>query len=1074
MLRRANSQSTDRLSRRKSTSSIHPKQSHIDPEVARRQAQAAATYAFARAYERGNAEIRRSGEVSRDNSILDQRRVPNQNGETDQGGRGVRRQQSVRFMGPEAITGRRSIGTRAMQGSLEDKAAIVLLRPRALTNNVPIPAAYRPPSRSSSIGKTSIGKGTAQSIVTALAAYDEYYTREDDIASTPSSYRRMRKSKSTRTLSSPSKVAKVPLKDIITGNDYNTRIWNRVPWIPSQQHEAALRAPKSMSFLRGGREHMAPAVREDHDNAVQMARDKFLHQIEQQRLREQPSFLFRAKAKREEKPFPQSVRSGSTNSYGIPVGSANQINQPKDGSLRTKARKASQTIQKKLKELFRRGGDQVEEAKIPDQQVEARTSHGSRSYVTVAKVRQDEFVDIPHPDEATVSRVAPRLPPLHTVLSCQQLKSRNGSVRSQRSNGSGESRVTSWTSTVDNTATSRQAQAEREAQRLSIIQENGAHVSSASFARLGISNQLSAYPMFHRPRSAQRRGGPHPGPVDSQKVYSALMKRLDENSPMAKLEEQRIISGEKSGPAMRIPPRSTSVSSCHSSRGTRTPATIRYVQDDAAEWNDEKQKRDDTVTSLPQEDDDVFSPKPLLNTGDMMRYRDGRSGSSMQRTVTSRVPSSVAYPLLNASEQVLLPPQQQATRNELLMKPSKALRETRSTFFGNSSFTVNRSTSPYRRALAEADYNPAVITGELLIGSGPNRILFAPPVVHCSDPKEVVTGEPAKSDEAYTESVYSRTTSGRVPGAESSQSLGVFQDDFRFGNSGSVVLGDRKTYKPTGPTKSRKPSSASVEKKESLTPEAIMIERSKETHGMISINYALPSMPKYFGHFREHAQITDEETEVSQRKIGMKTQPIGILQQNFPQITQLKPILKHKSSTPLDGFPMPPPPPPPLPPPLPLRSPLRPTQSRSSLRSVDATSTQRTLSAPSSIVKQRSFNGHKLLRPNSLTNINRVDTPAKLIKRTGRPSNNYDPSPGIGAAVERQFGSAGSRTPYSGAENYSPADAARSEHHGSTNAGHRGTRATEAQAMGSRVMVDMFLSSRRRRVAGSDESNAFL
>ena len=59
---------------------------------------------------------------------------------------------------------------------------------------------------------------------------------------------------------------------------------------------------------------MTPAVREDHDNAVQMARDKFLYQIEQQRLREQPSFIFRAKARRKEKPFRQSVRSGSTNS----------------------------------------------------------------------------------------------------------------------------------------------------------------------------------------------------------------------------------------------------------------------------------------------------------------------------------------------------------------------------------------------------------------------------------------------------------------------------------------------------------------------------------------------------------------------------------------------------------------------------------------------------------------------------------------------------------------------------------------------------------------------------------------
>ena len=317
MFRRANCKSSNRLSRRKSTSSIPTKQDYIDPEAARQQAQAAATYAFARAYERGNAEMGRSGNVSGSNDMLGQRRVPDQNNEADQRGRGVRRQRSVRFTGPEAVPGGRSIGPKALQRSLEDKATIASLRPRALTNNLPVPAAYRPPSRSSSIGKASIGKRATQSIMTALAAYDEYYTQEDDIASTPSSYRRMRKSKSTRTLASPSKAAKLPFNDITSGNDYNTRIWNRVPWIPGQQNEVALRAPKSMSFLRGGREHMTPVVREDHDKAVQMARDKFLHQIEQQRLREQPSFLFRSKPRREEKPFRQSVRSGSTNSYGI-------------------------------------------------------------------------------------------------------------------------------------------------------------------------------------------------------------------------------------------------------------------------------------------------------------------------------------------------------------------------------------------------------------------------------------------------------------------------------------------------------------------------------------------------------------------------------------------------------------------------------------------------------------------------------------------------------------------------------------------------------------------------------------
>ena len=241
-------------------------------------------------------------------------------------------------------------------------------------------------------------------------------------------------------------------------------------------------------------------------------------------------------------------------------------------------------------------------------------------------------------DTATISRVASWQPSVHTVASSQQLKSCNGSVRSQRSDGSGKSRVTSWTGTVDNTVTSRHAQAEREAQRLSIIQENGTHVSSASFARLGVFNQFSAYPMCHRPRSAQKCGGTRPGQVDSQKVYSALMKRLDENSPKAKLETQSILSGEKSGSAMRIPPRSTSVSSRHSSRGTRTPATIRHVQDDAAEWNDERHRHDDTVTSLPHEDDDVFSPKPPLDIGASSGSQDTRSGSIVRRTMTSRIP----------------------------------------------------------------------------------------------------------------------------------------------------------------------------------------------------------------------------------------------------------------------------------------------------------------------------------------------------------------------------------------------------------------------------------------------------
>jgi hypothetical protein len=466
----------------------------------------------------------------------------------------------------------------------------------------------------------------------------------------------------------------------------------------------------------------------------------------------------------------------------------------------------------------------------------------------------------------------------------------------------------------------------------------------------------------------------------------------------------------------------------------------------------------------------VFSPRPPSGSPPSRTDSGSHIDPSSPPLGASQDLVQDAYRPIKFKEATGITPQQMAARNEPLIKPSKVLRETRSTFFGNSTLTTRRSTSPYRRALAEADYSPVVITSEEPVGPSP-RVIFPPPVLTCSDPQGSEIRKHADKGKAYTESVYSRTTSGHPPAAESSQSLAFVDGDFPFRKGSSVILVDRATYRPAPPMHRVTSPAGSVEWKGWLSAGVTALKKSKETDDTIQINYALPSMPKSFGHMREHAQITDEDVGVSQPKVHLPKQPVGIIQQNLPQTIQLKPILKQNVSTPLANIPIPPPLPPP---PLPIRSPIRLTQSRTSLRSVDTINTNRTMSVTSSSMKQTQVNGKKMRRPRSSTNVLTADKSTKLVKRSGVRLHNNQPSPGISSAVEKQFGSVGSRTQYSGRENYSPADVLRDEQYNADGAGLMGPGEADTQATGSKRMVDLFLSSRRKRVAGSDESTAFL
>ncbi|CZS91659.1 hypothetical protein WAI453_011846 [Rhynchosporium graminicola] len=1138
--------SSKALDRRKSTSSVQSKHDSIDPKLARQHAHTAATLAFARARERTSADMGHSGGgLSRSNTAnarQPDRYISAPHSSTDENGDhpAIKRQHSVRFVGPTGIHRSQSLGTRATQNPLQHKLSNATLRPMAITTNAPVPAAYRPPSRSSSIGKASIRGGTVSQYVTE-DAFDEYYTREDDIASTPSSYRRVRRSKSMFSpLKAPSVFYTNGTPDRPESSYMGGRTAASYSQTPSTQpKQSALRAPKSMSFLKGRRDHTQS---DRNDNAVQLARDRFFRDAEQQRLREQPSFLFRAKAQKQQqdKSFRKSLRASSANSYGLPVGSSNQAIASKESGLKDVARKASKTIRNKLKRVFGRSSKDEDPVTIPNQQVDARETH-VRQYNGDDKTADDTFANIPHPNEASLSRVTSRVPSLHAIASNQQLKSNAGSVRSLDSDD--KSRVTSWTSAGANTVAAplNQTQLQEQHQRLSIINEIGSHVPSSSFSRARLANQFSAYPVVHR---QSKSTGHIPAPaVDSARVYSALMKRLDENSPNSKLEATHKSSVENFGissqyinhsPATirQVPPSSRNTSSSDSydkfdQGGQPFHDGHRYVDPYTQQW---------VAADLNQEPrrhaDDVFSPKSASNNKENIPMaQPGRNIKLPTPAALSRHGSSAAS-YRTVPEAPRITPQEAAKRNEPIIHHPKIIREARSTFFGGgSSHTISRTTSPFRRAMTESDYSPVILSSDIPLPS--QAAPMRNPLYQASEPSvsTETVNNPQVPGKAYSESIYSRTTSGQTPfAAHSSVSLVLDRDvaDMPFYNPagpGDVVIIDRTTYRPTMPIGNghRATSSASsVEWKKWMSSEVAKLERVKENSNTSYVNYAFPTMPKSFqkGHVREAAQINDDEAEVMPTQVEVMPtklvaikQPLGLVQQQNPNIQSvptfnmqpipiLRPILKNRSNISLVEepkstnvrvplIPIPPPLPPPPPPPIPQRSPLRQMHSKSSLRSVGTVNTIRTISAPNSAIKHSSMSGRNLLHkrnPSQTTlnstkaSIKSVETPAKLIKRHRRPSTGYSASPGSGltGAVERQFGSTSTNSRYrtptgpgtGGSERFRDAE---EDVYGVEGAGLLGPnpRASvtegEAQAMGSKKMVDLFLSSRRKRMVSQSE-----
>lgn len=669
------------LGRSKSTNSITRKSIctlHSDPIAAEREAHIAARLSYQRAHGRksegmaalaGNTASLNLGPGDRSISRHEFARRDSARSHTERTDHafGIARQRSIRFAGPNAQP-RRAFGSRASDSRIPMVSADD-------DENLSFGAPGRRARSAFSESRDDDTFLTANPFHLAQMP-EERYAFEDDLASMTSSYRRIRKARSMFTTADmseggysftndPAQEKRHPLPSRYASLNKET--------IPAAEpNPQALRGPKSMGFLRNGREQTAfhTNSRLHHDLAIQLAREKFREHAENQaQLKSYPSASFRSRRSRRTESstgLRKSMRNSSNNSATLSSAfSGDSLSVPKHRSLRKKARNVSRTIKTKLRGIFSR-------PQFSDEPAEGRDDHvESNDFETSDYIRSDASAPA---EEVSMCRGPSRIASLHEAKPFQNMVSRQGSLKGcDYEDGAlpdDKSRVTSWADSVTNTATSQPTGGECENYRLSVIKENGTHVSSASPQHMGDQGLTTVKAMT----------------VDSQRIYSALMKRADE---MKKREEEARRENVDNMRARGIAPaRTSSVDQFGCGQWSPdSPPTIRYVHPE----------------------DDVFQDKGNRTNGS--RRRDSTSD---QTVAESRPSTSLDVDSGNArgspnpwlkgagDEAPSMPsPGKAGATSRASSKRINPLTQRSSAFFGSSPSHLFRTVSPFRRALQE-------------------------------------------------------------------------------------------------------------------------------------------------------------------------------------------------------------------------------------------------------------------------------------------------------------------------------------------------------------------------------------
>ena len=826
MLSRGTSSASQRPRRAKSTPAIRltstaPRASSTkDTETTNQQALTAATLAFQRANEREMAKNGPNGQ--------DTKSIPN-----TEGGPRLERRQSVRFIGPTAVPSRnRSITRRDA--------------PDYMTSHQPSDSKLQSRTHNNEPSNSS----NEQAFCVLAQPVGEF--GESDNASAPSSYRRLRKTKS---LFSPGKAPSAVFSD---GVPNGRRHFHHQSLQSSDTGHEPLRVPdprlrKSYSFLRGVTDRISTSSRQyvTNDAAVQLARDQYLLQLEEQRLKTQQSFFGSGNRRKSSIAFRRTVRTGSNNSYDSAIASPlASAEAPKIKDIGHKARSFSQTIKRKIKRVFKRSSDT--EGAIPVQQIKATHPHYG-DYIFTSDGKEQRYPPVPEPDAELLLRVGSRESVTYRAPIFVDKGARPGSIRSAHSDddeSNSKSRVTSWAdSTAANTIHMPQT---LERKRLSVINEDGGPHQPSSSARQ-YEGTSDGYASFRQP-VRQSSAGRVSGPIDPQRIFSALQKKIDENNREAALDDTE--SGTDS---------SSSHQKARSS--TRTPRRTSSIRKGAKAKSNSLSRGAKASNSL------IFSPSAMESFNDNFYQHESQS--------THRGYHQQGLSDLRKG----LTPQQIADMNEPgIPLPKRPLREVKSAFFPPSMRIERSNPSPYRRAMHTSSETEA---------DSPSRVRFGDRS-RSEAPSSTITGRLRNGSVTGTDSIYSRSSGGDTPKAtRSSISLAISESSGEAGTAFIITDHPSKHEQSAHPIvlqHGRSSVASSGNWRNFMATQVASLEAYGTQQEQTDDAYPL----KDSGHKRENAQVDSDEVT-----IGSLQSPTDILNQplaNIQGTSKPRKASKHRVS----------------------------------------------------------------------------------------------------------------------------------------------------------------------------------